>query len=99
MPTAAAVVGAAVIGAVSSSKASKRGAAGAKKGRKGIERAAAVAREDVLKNIPIAQEQLLGGARGAVSTDLLRSQYLLTSLELGAKILLSQSYSLTLKLF
>lgn len=67
MVTAAAIVGAAVVGAASARSSSKRAAATARKAGKGITGAAAQAQADVLENIPIAQEQLLGGARGAAS--------------------------------
>lgn len=65
MGVGGALIGSAVIGGITSRKA-------AKEGRKGQERAAATvaaagrqAREDVLQQIPAAQEQLLAGARGA----------------------------------
>lgn len=69
MVTAAAVVGAAIVGAVASSKSSKKAAKAGAKGQKRaigrIEEAGALARSDVSRIIPQAQRSSLLGAQAA----------------------------------
>ncbi len=65
MPTGAAIVGGAVIGGISSERASERAAEGSERAAAQIAAAGADARRDVLDLFPLAQQDLLSGARGA----------------------------------
>ena len=65
MATAAAVVGAAVIGGISSSQSAREASEAQRDAAGTITAAGNRARTDVSLQIPIAQQQLLAGARGA----------------------------------